>query len=95
MYFGDICTTGIFCGLAPAPFDWGNDRILFDDFGVAIGPDGGARVAWTDAHDSWTGACQPGSTVSCQTTHVDFACQQSGLGLAGQNLHGCGRALKP
>ena len=95
IYFGDICTTGIFCGLAPDSFDWGNDRILFDDFGVAVGPDGGARVAWTDAHDSWTGSCQPGGSVSCQTTHVDFACQKSGLGVGGQKITGCGQSKKP
>ena len=94
IYFGDICTTGIFCGLAPASFDWGNDRILFDDFGLAVGPDGGARVAWTDAHDSWTGSCQPGGTVSCQTTHVDFACQTSGLGVGGQKIEGCGKSRR-
>src|SRR5207302_3908722 len=95
IYFGDICTTGIFCGLAPDAFDWGNDRILFDDFGVAVGPDGGARVAWTDAHDSWTGSCQPGGSVSCQTTHVDFACPKSGLGVGGQKITGCGQSKKP
>jgi hypothetical protein len=94
VYFGDICTTGIFCGLAPDSFNWGNDRILYDDFGVAVGPDGGARVAWTDAHDSWSASCQPGGTVSCQSTHVDFACQKSGLGLAGQKITGCGPAKK-
>ncbi len=93
-YFGDICSTGIFCGNGSS-FGWGDDRILFDDFGVAVGPDGGARVAWTDAHDSWTGSCQPGGTVSCQTTHVDFACQSSGLGLAGQTIKGCGRSSPP
>jgi hypothetical protein len=95
IYFGDICTTGIFCGLAPDSFGWGNDRILLDDFGVAVGPDGGARVAWTDAHDSWGGSCQPGGTVSCQTTHVDFACQKSGVGVAGQRISGCGPPKKP
>jgi hypothetical protein len=98
VYFGDICSTGIFCGQGSA-FGWGDDRILFDDFGVAVGPDGGARVAWTDAHDSWTGACQPGGTVSCQKTHVEFACQSSGTGLAGQKITGCGKtepeAVKP
>jgi hypothetical protein len=95
VYFGDICTTGIFCGLAPDSFNWGNDRILFDDFGVAVGPDGGARVAWTDAHDSWGGSCTPGGSVSCQTTHVEFACQKSGKGVAGQAISGCGQAKKP
>jgi hypothetical protein len=90
-YFGDICSTGIFCGNGAA-FGWGDDRTLFDDFGVAVGPDGGARVAWTDAHDSWGGSCQPGGTVSCQSTHVDFACQASGAGLAGQVVDGCGRS---
>jgi hypothetical protein len=94
IYFGDICTTGIFCGLAPDSFAWGNDRILLDDFGVAVGPDGGARVAWTDASGSWTGSCKPGGTVSCQTTHVEFACQRSGLGLAAQKLTGCGQVTK-
>src|SRR4051794_1726164 len=89
VYFGDICSTGIFCGNGSA-FGWGDDRILFDDFGVAVGPDGGARVAWTDARDSWTGSCQPGGTVSCQTTHIRFACQDSGVGLSGQTITGCG-----
>jgi hypothetical protein len=91
-YFGDICTTGIFCGNGKA-LGWGDDRILFDDFGVAVGPDGGARVTWTDAHDSWGGACQPGGTVSCQTTHVEFACQKGGVGLGGQTVVGCGQSL--
>ena len=39
IYFGDICTTGIFCGLAPDSFNWGNDRILFansDLSGISI-----------------------------------------------------------
>src|SRR3954451_2217829 len=89
VYFGDICSTGIFCGNGSA-FGWGDDRILYDDFGVAVGPDGGARVAWTDARDSWTGSCQPGGTVSCQTTHIRFACQDSGVGLSGQTITGCG-----
>jgi hypothetical protein len=95
IYFGDICTTGIFCGLAPSSFNWGNDRILFDDFGVAAGPDGGARIAWTDASGSWTSACKPGGTVSCQTTHIEFACQKSGLGLASQQINGCAQTKKP
>ena len=90
VYFGDICSTGIFCGNGSA-FGWGDDRILFDDFGVAVGPDGGARVAWTDAHDSWGGSCEPGGTVSCQTTHIEFACQASGTGLSGQDITGCGQ----
>jgi len=94
IYFGDICTTGIFCGLAPDSFNWGNDRILFDDFGLAVGPDGGARVAWTDASASWTGGCQPGGSVSCQTTHIDFACQKSGVGVGGQKITGCGQTAK-
>jgi hypothetical protein len=94
VYFGDICTTGIFCGLAPSSFDWGNDRILFDDFGVAAGPDGGARVAWTDASSSWTGSCKPGGVVSCQTTHIEFACQKSGLGLADQKVSGCAQSSR-
>lgn len=93
-YFGDICSTGIFCGNGSS-LGWGDDRILFDDFGVAVGPDGGARVAWTDTHDSWTGSCQPGGTVSCQTSHVEFACQSSGLGLAGQTIKGCGQSSPP
>jgi hypothetical protein len=95
IYFGDICTTGIFCGLAPDSFDWGQDRILFDDFGVAVGPDVGARVAWTDASGSWAGACKPGGTVSCQTTHVEFACQKSGLGVARQKITACAQAKQP
>ena len=95
VYFGDICSTGIFCGLAPTAFGWGNDRTLFDDFGLAVGPDGGARVAWTDASGSWAGACRPGGDVSCQTTHVEFACQKSGLGVAGQKITGCGQVRKP
>jgi hypothetical protein len=101
IYFGDICTTGIFCGLAPSSFGWGNDRILLDDFGVAVGPDGGARVAWTDAHDSWSSTCQPGGThdstvtVSCQKTHVEFACQASGTGLNGEILTACATSTSP
>ncbi|HZT97318.1 MAG TPA: hypothetical protein VFB34_10855, partial [Chloroflexota bacterium] len=95
IYFGDICSTGIFCGLAPSSFNWGQDRILYDDFGVAVGPDGGARVAWTDAHASWNArsGCEPNgkAAVSCQTTHVEFACQKSGMGLFGKRIAGCGK----
>jgi hypothetical protein len=96
VYFGDICSTGIFCGQGSA-FGWGDDRILLDDFGVAVGPDGGARVAWTDAHDAWTGDCAPGGTVSCQQgkTHIGFACQSSGQGLDGQTIDGCGKVSGP
>jgi hypothetical protein len=91
IYFGDICTTGIFCGNGSI-FGWGDDRILLDDFGVAIGPDGGARVAWTDARDSHTGQCTPAGTaaVSCQTTHLYFACQKSGSGLHHEVMSACG-----
>ena len=91
IYFGDICTTGIFCGNG-AVFGWGDDRILLDDFGVAIGPDGAARVAWTDARESHTGNCTPNGSaaVSCQRTHLYFACQASGLGLHGETITGCG-----
>jgi hypothetical protein len=91
IYFGDICTTGIFCGNGAA-FGWGDDRILLDDFGVAIGPDGGARVAWTDARGSHGGDCTPTGTspVSCQDTHLYFACQTSGKGLHGETVNGCG-----
>jgi hypothetical protein len=99
IYFGDICTTGIFCGVAPASFNRGEDRILFDDFGVATGPDGGARVAWTDARDSWSATCQPGgssdSTVSCQGTHVYFACQSSGVCVNGDKIKGCAVSKPP
>jgi len=99
IYFGDICTTGIFCGVAPTTFNWGQDRILLDDFGVAVGPDGGARIAWTDAHDSWGGTCQPGgsddSNVSCQQTHVYFACQSSGVGVNGDKIRGCALSTPP
>jgi hypothetical protein len=91
IYFGDVCTTGIFCGNGAA-FGWGDDRVLFDDFGLAVGPDGGARVSWTDAHDSWGGKCLPGGTISCQTTHIEFACQRSGTGLTGETIVGCGRS---
>jgi hypothetical protein len=99
MYFGDICTVGIFCDrtLGPSVLGSGGDRILLDDFGVAIGPDGGARVAWTDARDSWTGTCQPGagdnSTTTCQKTHLYFACQTSGTGLHGELVIGCGQSV--
>src|SRR5207237_259360 len=73
IYFGDICSTGIFCGLAPDRFDRGNDRILSNHFGVAVGADGGARVAWTDPHDSWTAPCPPGGRAPCPPTQGDFA----------------------
>ena len=94
IYFGDICTTGIFCGATPPGSGWGSDRILFDDFGIAVGPDGGARLIWTDARSSHGGACKPGGTVSCQTTHVMFACQTGGLGLFGKALTGCGQVAR-
>jgi len=92
IYFGDVCTTGIFCGLAPAAFNWGNDRILLDNFGVAVGPDGGARVAWTDTSDSF-GTCPPAGTITCQQQEIQFACQTGGVGLTGQALTGCGTTL--
>jgi hypothetical protein len=93
VYFGDFCTTGTSCGTPLSGANgWGGDRILFDDFGVAIGPDGGARIAWTDTHDSWHGACAPSAnaTVTCQTSHVYFACQKGGAGLHGEAITGCG-----
>jgi hypothetical protein len=102
-YFGDICTIGIACGSAVPGTNWGPDRVLLDNFALAVGPDGGARIAWTDARDSWTSAttppCQPGpqsdttdDNVLCQQTHVYFACQTSGLGVAGQTITGCAQA---
>ncbi|MHB8718990.1 MAG: sialidase family protein [Candidatus Dormibacteria bacterium] len=94
IYFGDICTVGIACGTAIPGTNWAIDRTLYDNFGVAVGPDGGARIAWTDARDSWTGTCQPGGTddsnVPCQTTHVYFACQSGGAGIRGQTVTACG-----
>jgi hypothetical protein len=93
IYFGDICTTGIFCSATPPTTGWGADRILFDDFGVAIGPDGGARIIWTDARASHSGSCVTGGTVSCQSTHVMFACQSGGEGLHGEVITGCGTTL--
>lgn len=98
IYFGDICSTGIFCGIAPPSFHWGQDRILYDDFGIAVGPDGGARVAWTDARASWNSktGCEPTgkAPVSCQTTHVEFACQKAGPGVFGESMAGCGRSAR-
>lgn len=94
IYFGDICTIGIACGTAVPGTNWAIDRTLFDNFGLAVGPDGGARIAWTDARDSWKGTCVPGGTddsnVPCQTTHVYFACQRGGVGIHGESVTGCG-----
>lgn len=102
IYFGDICTIGIACGSAIPGTNWGPDRILLDNFGIAVGPDGGARVAWTDTRDAWTTAtnppCEPGgnddSNVGCQDggQHVYFSCQTSGAGVAGQTVTGCGQS---
>ena len=100
IYFGDICSTGIFCGMAPPGSNWGNDRTLYDVFGVSTGPDGAARVVWTDARDTFKTGCMPGpnSNVACEggpggLTHVYFACQTQGLTLYGQPLDGsCGTA---
>jgi hypothetical protein len=96
IYFGDICTIGIACGAAVPGTDWAIDRTLFDNFGLAVGPDGGARIAWTDARDSWTGTCVPGGTddsnVPCQTTHVYFACQRGGVGIHGETITACAQA---
>lgn len=95
-YFGDICTVGIFCGTQAAALGSGGDRILLDNIGLAIGPDGGARIAWTDARDSWTGTCVPGGTddsnVACQKVHLYVACQTSGAGLHGETVTGCGQS---
>jgi len=95
-YFGDICTVGIACGLVPGV---PGDRILADNFGISVAPDGGARVTWTDTRDSWSSTCQPGppsdtsdNNVGCQNTHVYFACQTSGVGIAGQTVTGCGQS---
>ena len=96
-YFGNYCTTGIFCGIAPPQFNWGNTRILYENFGVAIGPDGGARVVWTDTRDSWSADCAPGPTTDngCQVSHAYFACQTSGTGLHGETVTGCGKSTPP
>ena len=96
IYFGDICTVGIFCSPAgPVVLGSGADRTLYDDFGMAIGPDGGARIAWTDARDSWNDTVKPGGDPTAQTTHVYFACQQSGRGLHGEVVTGCGKSELP
>ena len=90
-YYGDACNTGIFCGNG-APFGWGDDRILYEDFGLAVGPDGGARLDWTDSRNSH---CVPGTATSCQSgkTQIFFACQTSGLGIHGETMTGCGLSL--
>ena len=89
-YYGDVCNTGIFCGNG-SQFGWGDDRILFEDFGLAVGPDGGARLDWTDSRNS---GCTPGSATSCQSgkTNIYFACQTSGLGLHGETVTACGQS---
>jgi hypothetical protein len=99
IYFGDICSTGIFCGGAPPGSGWGNDRTLYDVFGAAIGPDGALRTAWTDARDTYSASCRPGiADQSCEggpgaKTRVYFACQKTGLTLYGKALSGsCPRA---
>src|SRR5215216_2800353 len=57
-----------------------------------------SRSAATRDARSWTrqamAACKPSGDVSCQTRQVDFACQKSRLGVAGQKI-GCGLATKP
>jgi hypothetical protein len=95
IYFGDICSTGVFCGNAPPTSNWANDRTLYDVFGVAIGPDGAARLTWTDARDTIKAGCMPGpnSDPTCEggpggLTHVFFACQTQGLTLYGAALSG-------
>jgi len=90
-YYGDACNTGIFCGFGSS-FGWGDDRILFEDFGLAVGPDGGARLDWTDSRNS---GCIPGTATSCQSgkTQIFFACQTSGLGIHGEQMTGCGQSL--
>ena len=94
VYFGDICSTGIFCGGAPPGSNWGPDRTLYDVFGASVGPDGALRTAWTDARDTFTASCHPGvATQACEggpgaSTHVYFACQKTGMTLYGQLLTG-------
>jgi hypothetical protein len=91
-YYGDVCNTGIFCGFG-STLGWGDDRILFEDFGLAIGPDGGARLDWTDTRLATT--CVPGTNpTSCQAgnSRIFFACQVSGLGLHGETMTGCGQS---
>ncbi|TMB91798.1 MAG: hypothetical protein E6J45_04660 [Chloroflexi bacterium] len=90
-YYGDVCNTGIFCGFGSS-FGWGDDRILYEDFGLAVGPDGGARLDWTDSRNS---GCVPGTATSCQSgkTQIFFACQTSGLGIHGETMTGCGQSL--
>jgi hypothetical protein len=88
-YYGDVCNTGIFCGNG-STFGWGDDRILFEDFGLAVGPDGGARLDWTDSRNS---GCVAGTNATmCQggKTQIFFACQTSGLGIHGETMTGCG-----
>jgi hypothetical protein len=91
-YYGDACNTGIFCGFG-STFGWGDDRILFEDFGLAVGPDGGARLDWTDSRGS---GCVAGTNAtSCQSgaTNIYFACQTSGLGIHGEQMTGCGQSI--
>jgi len=95
-YYGDACNTGIFCGFGSS-FGWGDDRILFEDFGLAVGPDGGARLDWTDTRNS--GCTSSVDPTSCQSglSQIFFACQTSGLGIHGEVMTGCGqsRSLSP
>jgi hypothetical protein len=94
VYFGDICSTGIFCGNAPPTSNWAQDRTLYDVFGAAVGPDGALRTAWTDARDTFSATCRAGAAdQSCEggpgvKTHVYFACQKTGTTLYGTTLTG-------
>ncbi|MFN2581566.1 MAG: hypothetical protein ABR498_02350, partial [Candidatus Dormibacteria bacterium] len=91
-YYGDVCNTGIFCGMG-STFGWGDDRILYEDFGLAIGPDGAARLDWTDSRDSLCNHVTQATSCQSGKTNIFFACQTSGLGLHGEQVTGCGQSL--
>jgi hypothetical protein len=58
-------------------------------------PSFGADVVLPGGQGGEPSIAIPGGNVPCQTTHVEFACQKSGKGVAGQAISGCGQAKKP
>ena len=80
VHVGGICSFGIFCSVVPQ-----SNRDLADSIAIALDPDGGANVVWTNDAKKTDSS---GKAVS----EVDFACQDSGRSAASGEVDGCSNA---